>query len=38
LPLVLELKEKTGPEAPSAAEQLEAARKSMDRFELAWTS
>ena len=36
LPLVLELKEKTGPEAPSAAEQLEAARKSMDRFELTW--
>jgi sugar phosphate isomerase/epimerase len=36
LPLVLELKEKTGPEAPSAGEQLEAARKSMDRFELVW--
>jgi sugar phosphate isomerase/epimerase len=36
LPLILELKEKTGPEAPSAAEQVEAARKSMDRFELAW--
>jgi sugar phosphate isomerase/epimerase len=30
LPLVLELKEKTGPEAPSAVEQLAAARKSMD--------
>jgi len=36
LPLVLELKEKTGPEAPSAAEQLGAARKSLDRFEEAW--
>ncbi len=38
LPLVLELKEKTGPEAPSAADQLAAARKSMDRFEIAWSS
>jgi len=37
LPLVLELKEKTGPEAPSAAEQLAAACKSMDRFEKAWS-
>ena len=37
LPLMLELKEKTGPDAPSAAEQLEAARKAMDRFEEAWT-
>lgn len=36
LPLVLELKEKTGPEAPGAVEQLAAARKSMDRFEKAW--
>jgi sugar phosphate isomerase/epimerase len=36
LPLVLELKEKTGPEAPSAAEQLAAARASLDRFEEAW--
>lgn len=36
LPLVLELKEKTGPEAPSAVEQLAAARNSMDRFEKAW--
>jgi sugar phosphate isomerase/epimerase len=36
LPLVLELKEKTGPEAPGAAEQLTAARKAMDRFEKAW--
>jgi sugar phosphate isomerase/epimerase len=32
-PIVLELKEKTGPEAPSVAEQLDAARKSMDRYE-----
>jgi sugar phosphate isomerase/epimerase len=38
LPLVLELKEKTGPEAPSAADQLTAARKSLDRFEKAWSS
>src|SRR6266849_1139389 len=30
LPMVLELKEKTGPEAPGAAEQLTAARKAMD--------
>lgn len=36
LPLVLELKEKTGPEAPSATEQLAAARKALDRFEKAW--
>ena len=36
LPLVLELKEKTGPEAPSATEQLAAARKSLDRFEKDW--
>jgi sugar phosphate isomerase/epimerase len=36
LPIVLELKEKTGPEAPSAPEQLSAARKAMDRFEKAW--
>jgi len=38
LPIVLELKEKTGPEAPSFAEQLAAARKSMDRFEIAWSA
>jgi len=38
LPLVLELKEKTGPEAPSAAEQLAGTRKAMDQFEEAWTS
>jgi len=36
LPLVLELKEKTGHEAPTGAEQLTAARKSMDRFEKEW--
>jgi sugar phosphate isomerase/epimerase len=38
LPVVLELKEKTGPEAPGVAEQLAAARKSMDRFEMAWSA
>lgn len=36
LPLVLELKEKTGPDAPSTSEQLGAARKSIDKFEEAW--
>lgn len=36
LPLILELKEKTGPEAPSIADQLAAARKSMDRFDKEW--
>jgi sugar phosphate isomerase/epimerase len=36
LPIVLELKEKTGPEAPGASEQLAAARKSLDRLEKAW--
>lgn len=36
LPLVLEVKEKTGLEAPTAAEQLAAARKALDRFEKAW--
>jgi len=38
LPLVLELKEKTGAEAPTVAEQLATARKSLDRFELAWSA
>ena len=38
LPLVLELKEKTGPETPTIALQLAAARKSLDRFEKEWTS
>ncbi len=36
VPLLLELKEKTGPEVPSATEQLAAARKAMDRFEDEW--
>jgi sugar phosphate isomerase/epimerase len=36
LPLMLELKEKTGPEAPSPSEQLAAAQSAMDRFEKAW--
>jgi len=36
LPLILELKEKTGPDAPSVSEQLEAARQAMDRFEQEW--
>src|SRR5712692_3891425 len=36
LPLVLGLKEKTGTDAPAVAEQLAAARKSLDRFEKAW--
>ena len=35
-PLVLELKEKIGPDAPSAAQQLAAAAKSIDRFEAEW--
>jgi len=33
LPLTLELKEKTGPEAPSLLDQLAAAAKSLDRLE-----
>ena len=36
LPLLLELKEKTGPDASSPQEQLAAARKSLDRFEEEW--
>jgi sugar phosphate isomerase/epimerase len=36
LPLLLELKEKTGPDAPTLAQQLAAARKSMDRLEKEW--
>jgi sugar phosphate isomerase/epimerase len=36
LPLILELKEKTGPEVPTAAEQLATARKCLDRFEEVW--
>ena len=33
LPLTLELKEKTGPDAPSLSDQLSAAAKSLDRLE-----
>jgi sugar phosphate isomerase/epimerase len=33
LPLTLELKEKSGPDAPNLTEQIEAARKSLDRLE-----
>ena len=36
LPLTLELKEKTGPDAPSLAEQLAAGAKSLDRLEEDW--
>jgi sugar phosphate isomerase/epimerase len=36
LPVVLELKEQTGPEAKPLAAQLETARKAMDQFEKAW--
>lgn len=36
LPIVLELKEKTGADAPDMTEQLAAARTAMDRFEKAW--
>jgi sugar phosphate isomerase/epimerase len=38
LPLMLELKEKTGSEAPTAVEQLATARKSLDRFEMIWSA
>lgn len=38
LPIVLELKEKTGPDAPPVVDQLAAARASLDRFEKAWSS
>jgi sugar phosphate isomerase/epimerase len=38
LPLTLELKEKTGPDAPSAAELLANASVSLDRFEKAWSA
>ena len=37
LAIVLELKEKTGADAPGMAEQLAAARASMDRFEKNWS-
>src|SRR5262249_16139162 len=36
LPIVLELKEKVGAEAPDMTEQLAAARTAMDRFQKAW--
>src|SRR5271165_5130920 len=36
LPITLELKEKTAPDAPSAAEQLDAARQALDKFEKHW--
>jgi len=36
LPIVLELKEKFGPEAPSVSEQLNAARAAFGRFEEEW--
>ena len=36
VPLLLELKERTGPDAPDTAEQLAAGRKGMDRFEEEW--
>ena len=36
LPLMLELKEKAGPDAPSTAEQLATARKSLDRLLEEW--
>jgi sugar phosphate isomerase/epimerase len=36
LPITLELKEKTGPEAPAMAEQLSAASASLDRFHRNW--
>jgi sugar phosphate isomerase/epimerase len=38
LPVVLELKEKFGPDAMSPAEQLAAARSAFDKFENAWTA
>lgn len=37
LPITLELKEKTGPDAPTMAEQLSTATASFDRFEKAWS-
>jgi sugar phosphate isomerase/epimerase len=36
LPLTLELKEKTGPDAPTLADQLSAGAKALDRFEEDW--
>ena len=37
LPLILELKQKSGHDAATVSEQLSSARKSLDRFEKAWT-
>jgi sugar phosphate isomerase/epimerase len=37
LAIVLELKEKTGPDVPGMTEQLRAARTAMDRFEKEWS-
>jgi sugar phosphate isomerase/epimerase len=37
LPLTLELKERSGPDAPSLSEQLSAAAKSLTRLEEAWS-
>jgi sugar phosphate isomerase/epimerase len=36
IPMVIELKEKFGPDAPSAAEHLAAAKVSFEKFENAW--
>jgi sugar phosphate isomerase/epimerase len=36
VPLTLELKEKTAPDAPTAVEQLDAARQAIDKFEETW--
>jgi sugar phosphate isomerase/epimerase len=36
LPLTLELKEKIGPDAPTPQQQLDAARRSLDKLEEAW--
>jgi sugar phosphate isomerase/epimerase len=36
IPLTLELKEKTAPDAPGATEQLDAARQALDKFEEHW--
>lgn len=38
LPLTLELKEKTGPDAPSLSDQLSAGAKSLDRLEKGWSA
>jgi len=37
LAITLELKEKTGSDAPAMSEQLAAARIALDRFEKAWS-